>query len=84
LEDLILKVVEWESVGESVFIARERHVLALAQCRDRLESALEILSQTELVAEELRHAQLALSQLTGEVTSDDLLGEIFSRFCLGK
>jgi tRNA modification GTPase len=84
LEDLILKVVEWESAGEGAFIARERHVLALAQCQDRLESALKILSQTELVAEELRHAQLALSQLTGEVTSDDLLGEIFSRFCLGK
>jgi len=84
LEDMILKAAEWESVGEGAFIARERHVLALVQCQARIESALGVSSQPELIAEELRHAQLALSQLTGEVTSDDLLGEIFSRFCLGK
>ncbi len=84
LEDLILQAAGWESATDGVFIARERHVLGLAQCRERLESALETLSQPELVAEELRHAQLALSRLTGEVTSDDLLGEIFSRFCIGK
>ena len=65
-------------------MARERHVQALERCRGRLEEASLVSPKAELVADELRHAQLALSELTGEVTSDDLLGEIFSRFCIGK
>lgn len=71
---------------EDAFIARERHVEALAKAATSIEEAY---SQTycrnaDLIAEELRQAQLFLSSITGEFTSDDLLGEIFSSFCIGK
>jgi tRNA modification GTPase len=67
------------------FSARRRHVEALARAGEHLRSARsELPSALELVAEELRGAQAALSELTGELSSDDLLGEIFSRFCIGK
>jgi tRNA modification GTPase len=65
-------------------MARERHVLALGEALHHLRAAGESLSQLELVAEELRLAQEALNRITGEFTSDDLLGEIFGRFCIGK
>lgn len=74
-----------ESV-DNVFVARTRHIQALqlaAQAVDR--AAEQLLHQAhELVAEELRQAQTSLSAITGEFTSDDLLGEIFSSFCIGK
>jgi tRNA modification GTPase len=75
--------------GESggTFSARRRHLAALARALQRVDGALVGLAGTsslELVAEELRAAQQALSELTGEFTSDDLLGEIFGRFCIGK
>jgi tRNA modification GTPase len=74
---------------EGVFMARRRHLVALAQAREAIEAGGENLAKQglrgiELLAEELRHAQLALSEITGAFTTDDLLGEIFSSFCIGK
>ncbi len=74
--------------GESgTFAARRRHLDALARARASLESAVQALSGSqpfELFAEDLRLAQRALGEITGEVTSEDLLGEIFGSFCIGK
>lgn len=69
---------------EGVFLARERHLEGLARAAGHLESAESRLKQPELLAEELRLAQIALGEITGEFTADDLLGEIFSKFCIGK
>ena len=73
---------------EDSFLARERHLAALREAAGRLTSAAALLAgdaaPLELFAEELREAQVALSRITGEFTADDLLGEIFSRFCIGK
>lgn len=81
-----------QSVGyndntETVFTARARHVRTLQLGREHVEAALLQLQHnlaSELVAEELRLAQQTLSEITGEFTSDDLLGKIFSSFCIGK
>ena len=83
-----LKASAGYSSGESgAFSARRRHLDALARAKTCVVQAAETLRATqafELFAEELRRAQLALSEVTGEFTSDDLLGEIFSSFCIGK
>jgi tRNA modification GTPase len=83
-----LKAGAGYSSGESgAFSARRRHLDALARAKTCVVQAAETLQAThafELFAEELRRAQLALSEITGEFTSDDLLGEIFSSFCIGK
>jgi tRNA modification GTPase len=84
LREAILKAAGWSSSGESVFLARERHLRALNSAITHLDAADHESSRWEFFAEELRLAQLALSQITGEVSADDLLGEIFSRFCIGK
>jgi tRNA modification GTPase len=65
-------------------MARERHVAALVRARDRLAAAGAVVDRPELFAEELRLAHAAVAEITGEFTADDLLGEIFSRFCIGK
>jgi tRNA modification GTPase len=65
-------------------MARERHLSALREAKARLTMAAAPNGGVEIFAEELRLAQNALSSITGEFTSDDLLGEIFSRFCIGK
>ena len=73
--------------NEDVFIARTRHLSALEEARESLESGLRQMREAgapELVAEDLRKAQDALSRITGEFTSDDLLGRIFADFCIGK
>ena len=70
--------------SEYVFAARARHLLALSRCRDCVRSAVGLLDSVELLAEELRGAQHALGEITGDVVADDLLGEIFSKFCIGK
>ena len=73
--------------GEDAFVARARHLEAIEEAREQCRAATENLtaqSPLELIAEDLRLAQAALGRITGEVTSDDLLGEIFSRFCIGK
>ena len=73
---------------EGTFLARERHLTALRAAAGHLAHASEHLATAapalELVAEELREAQGALAAITGEFTADDLLGVIFSRFCIGK
>ncbi|BFI97561.1 MAG: tRNA uridine-5-carboxymethylaminomethyl(34) synthesis GTPase MnmE [Rhodanobacter sp.] len=73
--------------GEGAFSARRRHVLALETVRGHLASAAHALADSragELAAEELRQAQHALGEITGNYTSDDLLGAIFGSFCIGK
>ncbi|HEY8605958.1 MAG TPA: tRNA uridine-5-carboxymethylaminomethyl(34) synthesis GTPase MnmE [Noviherbaspirillum sp.] len=88
----LLRAAGWQQTAESRFIARERHLLALKAAREHLALAAQHASvdnQTsdqalDLFAEELRIAQERLSSITGEFTPDDLLGVIFSRFCIGK
>jgi tRNA modification GTPase len=84
----LLAIAGWQSAPEGVYIARERHVQALRRVDGHLmEAAAHLAAQAQsldLLAEELRLAQNALNEITGEFTSDDLLGVIFSRFCIGK
>lgn len=88
LQQRLLEMIGWQpSAGEGAFMARQRHLSALTTAQTHLEAACALaksLDQVELFAEELRLAQLALSSITGEFSADDLLGEIFSRFCIGK
>lgn len=84
LRRALLGLAGWQSGGEDVFMARERHLGALERVAEALERAGQAIVQSELLAEELRLAQHELSAITGEFTADDLLGEIFSRFCVGK
>jgi tRNA modification GTPase len=84
----LLQLAGWHAQPEGVFIARARHVHALQRTRAHLDRARAQAESTEpaldLLAEELRLGHNALSEITGEFTPDDLLGEIFSRFCIGK
>ena len=84
----LLEVVGWQSAPEGLFMARERHVHALAKVDEQLAKAADqlraISPALDLLAEDLRQAQMHLSEITGQFTSDDLLGEIFSKFCIGK
>jgi tRNA modification GTPase len=88
LRAMLLEVAGWEAAPEGIYIARARHVLALARVDAHLVAAKEhLLGQArflDLLAEELRLAQGALNEITGEFSSDDLLGVIFSSFCIGK
>lgn len=82
-----LKTLMGHQGGENVFIARRRHLEILHKSQLHLFEALnqlEVFKAGELVAQELREAQNALSEITGEFRSDDLLGKIFSSFCIGK
>ncbi|WP_153111157.1 tRNA uridine-5-carboxymethylaminomethyl(34) synthesis GTPase MnmE [Propionivibrio limicola] len=79
----LLRVAGWHP-AEDVFIARERHLRALSDTRTHIECAQAQLPALELFAEELRLAQVALGSITGAFSADDLLGEIFGRFCIGK
>lgn len=88
LKALLLQVVGWQSAPEGVFMARERHVQALQKVDTQLVKAAGQLAvrspALDLLAEDLRQAQSFLGEITGQFTPDDLLGEIFSRFCIGK
>jgi tRNA modification GTPase len=74
----------WQAAGEGVFMARRRHLDALAEAAGHLRAARVALPALDIFAEELRLAQNALGLITGEFGADDLLGEIFTRFCIGK
>ena len=88
LRRTLLQVAGWQSAPEGVFIARARHVQALQAVDAHLKEAAAQLHcagpALDLLAEELRLAQNALNAITGEFSSDDLLGVIFSSFCIGK
>ncbi len=84
LRGKLLESAGWQAAGEGAFMARARHLDALARAAIHLAAARQSAAQLELLAEELRLAQAALSEITGEFTADDLLGEIFSKFCIGK
>ncbi len=79
--------MNYQAAGEGAFMARRRHIDALERARNHLDFGLEQLFSVaagELFADDLRQAQQALSEITGRFTSDDLLGEIFGSFCIGK
>jgi tRNA modification GTPase len=84
LRRAILAAAGWSSTGESVFLARERHLRALERARGHLAAAGAQLPRWEFFAEELRLAHSELGTIGGDFTADDLLGHIFSRFCIGK
>jgi tRNA modification GTPase len=87
LRDHLKQCVGYRSGSEGEFMARRRHVTALEQALERIRNGRTQLTQYaagELLAEELRLAQADLNQITGEFSSDDLLGRIFSSFCIGK
>ena len=80
----LLELVGWSNQENGIFMARERHLIALKDAESKLAQAAAVINYPELFAEELRLAQASLNSITGEFTADDLLGEIFSRFCIGK
>src|SRR5882672_7893966 len=84
LRRTLLKLAGWQPDAGDVFMARERHLVALGRASAALRRAGQSAPRTELFAEELRLAQRELDAITGEVSADDLLGEIFARFCVGK
>lgn len=88
LRQRLLTLAGWQHAGDGLFMARERHLQALQRVGHHLDGAATWLSaqaeHLDLLAEELRLAQHALGEITGEFSADDLLGEIFSRFCIGK
>ncbi len=87
LKDHLKTLMGYQSNLEGGFIARRRHLEALDLASRHLllgKEQLEVFQAGELLAEELRMCQLALSEITGKFTSDDLLGKIFSSFCIGK
>ncbi|MCW9025601.1 MAG: tRNA uridine-5-carboxymethylaminomethyl(34) synthesis GTPase MnmE [Gammaproteobacteria bacterium] len=87
LRDHLKVCVGYTGAGEGQFMARRRHLDALGRAQDYIEKGFTQLKEHgagELLAEDLRMAQQALGEITGEVSSDDLLGQIFSSFCIGK
>ncbi len=88
LRAALLRLAGWQGAGEGLFMARERHLQALREARGCLDAAHSHAQRRDevldLFAEELRLAQEALNRITGEFGSDDLLGVIFGRFCIGK
>lgn len=87
LREHLKQVMGYQTVSEGGFTARQRHIEALKRAFDALRAGKSQLHEhgaAELLAEDLRAAQEALGEITGEVTPDDLLGKIFSTFCIGK
>ncbi|MBI5330382.1 MAG: tRNA uridine-5-carboxymethylaminomethyl(34) synthesis GTPase MnmE [Betaproteobacteria bacterium] len=80
----LLELAGWQQSGEGVYTARARHLDALRRAAVHLDAARESGQQLEFFAEELRLGHEALGEITGEFTADDLLGVIFSQFCIGK
>lgn len=83
LRQALLAAAGWQAEPEAIYLARERHLNALRVTKDHLASIAPD-QPPELAAEHLRRAHGALASITGDFTADDLLGEIFRRFCLGK
>lgn len=84
LQTAMLEAIGWSGGGEGIYMARARHLQALRTATRHLEVAAEHTKELELFAEELKLAQQSLASITGEFTADDLLGKIFSHFCIGK
>jgi len=84
LKQALLHAIGAGHAEEGLFLARARHLNALRRALCELEAAAAAAARPELLAEHLRLAQNALREITGEISADDLLGEIFSRFCIGK
>jgi tRNA modification GTPase len=84
LKSHLLALAGYQNNSEGIFMARARHLDALLKVKTHLHAASAQLAAAELLAEELSLAQHALASITGEFTPDDLLGEIFSKFCIGK
>ena len=84
LRAALLRSIGWQPTDEGTFSARERHLQALRAAKASLNRAANQLGSLELMAEELRLAQQSIANITGKFSADDLLGEIFSRFCIGK
>ena len=89
LRQALLRQAGWQAAPEGLFIARTRHVQALQRTRDHLHAGAGSTRRArdaalDLLAEELRLAHRALGEITGEFSTEDLLGEIFGRFCIGK
>lgn len=80
----LLSIIGWENNQSDTFIARTRHLDAMRITVTRIDNAFNNWSELEILAEELRYAHTALGSITGEFSADDLLGEIFSKFCIGK
>jgi tRNA modification GTPase len=80
----LLRVAGWHAHGQDVVLARERHLVALRAALAHVEAAGTHYDALEFFAEELRRAQQRIGEITGEFAADDLLGVIFSRFCIGK
>ncbi|EWS53446.1 tRNA modification GTPase MnmE [Methylibium sp. T29] len=83
-----MQLAGWQAGSEGVFIARTRHLQALQATAEHLVRARQLADRADaaldLLAEELRLAHDALGAITGRYTPDELLGDIFSRFCIGK
>jgi len=87
LKNVIKKTVGFHAEEDGIFLARRRHIDALMQAKNHVNTCLMQLLEKqlpELAAEELRLSHMALASITGQFTSDDLLGHIFSSFCIGK
>lgn len=86
LKQSLADVAGYHPVGDGLVLARKRHIMAIEATFEFVENAIHQLEAgaSELVAEDLRQASISLGGITGEFTSDDLLGEIFSSFCIGK
>lgn len=84
LRNAILQIIGYDNNNHDIFIARHRHLERVTNSVSHIDNAFANWHNLELLAEELRYAHNSLTEITGEFTSDDLLGEIFSRFCIGK
>lgn len=84
LRNKLLSLIGWENSSGDVFLARTRHLDAMRLTVNHIDRAFSEWQYLEIVAEELRYAHNELGAITGEFSADDLLGEIFSRFCIGK
>ncbi len=84
LKEQLQKMIGWRAQESGTFMARERHIRALTTAQTHIERAKLVMGRSELLAEDLKYAQDALGEITGKVSSDELLGEIFGSFCIGK